>query len=81
MLDRAFETARLITKKGPEALATAKALLNRSLGGDHDENLRAECSTLAQAIMSAEGREGLAAFVEKRPPGLRTRVTTLGGRA
>ncbi len=69
VLDRAFETARLITKKGPEALAAAKALLNRSLGGDHDENLRAECSALAEAIVGAEGREGLAAFVEKRPPG------------
>jgi enoyl-CoA hydratase len=69
VLARAFATARLVTRKGPEALAAAKSLLNRSLGGDHDESLRAECTALAHAILGAEGREGLAAFVEKRPPG------------
>ena len=30
------------TAKGPEALAAAKALLNRALSGDHTENLRRE---------------------------------------
>jgi enoyl-CoA hydratase len=69
VLDKAFETARLLTKKGPEALARAKALLNRALGGDHDENLRAESAALAEALLGAEAREGLAAFVEKRSPG------------
>jgi enoyl-CoA hydratase len=68
VLERAFETARVITKKGPEALAAAKALLNRALGGDHDQNLRAESAAFGKAVLGAEAREGLAAFVEKRPP-------------
>ena len=69
VLGKAIETARLLTKKGPEALAAAKALLNRALGGDHEENLRAESAALAEALLGAEAREGLAAFVEKRSPG------------
>jgi enoyl-CoA hydratase len=69
VLDRAYETARLTTKKGPEALAAAKALLNRALGGDHGANLQAEGEALAEVLPRAEAREGLAAFVEKRPPG------------
>ena len=68
MLDKAYETARLVTAKGPEAVAAAKALLNRALGGDHAENLRAEAETLAALLPGAEATEGLGAFVEKRTP-------------
>ena len=66
MLDKAYETARLVTAKGPEALAVAKALLNRALQGDHPANLEAEADALADALPGAEAREGLSAFVEKR---------------
>jgi enoyl-CoA hydratase len=70
VLEKAYETARLTTKKGPEALAAAKALLNRSLGGDeHAAILQSEGEALAEVLPGAEAREGLAAFVEKRPPG------------
>ena len=69
VLDKAYDTARLTTKKGPEALAAAKALLNRALGGDHAANLQAEGEALAEVLPGAEAREGLAAFVEKRSPG------------
>src|SRR6516162_9770550 len=69
VLEKAHETARLITKKGPEALAAAKRLLNLALGGDHAANLRAEGEGLAEALTGPEAREGLAAFVEKRTPG------------
>jgi enoyl-CoA hydratase len=69
VLDKAYETARLTTKKGPEALAAAKALLNRALGGDHAANLAAEGEALAEVLPGSEAREGLAAFVEKRSPG------------
>jgi len=69
VLDKAYETARLTTKKGPQALASAKALLNRTLQGDHVENLRVEGAALADVLPGAEAREGLAAFVEKRSPG------------
>ena len=66
---QAYETARLVTKKGPESVAAAKALLNRALQGDHAENLRVEGEALADVLPGAEAREGLAAFVEKRSPG------------
>jgi enoyl-CoA hydratase len=69
VLDRAYESARLVTKKGPESVAAAKALLNRALQGDHTENLRVEGEALAEVLPGAEAREGLAAFVEKRSPG------------
>ena len=69
VLERAYETARLVTAKGPEALAAAKALLNRALGGDHTANLQAEEDALAATLTGSEAREGLAAFVEKRSPG------------
>jgi enoyl-CoA hydratase len=71
VLDKAYETARLTTAKGPEAVAAAKALLNRALQGDHVQNLRDEEQALAEVLPAAEAREGLAAFVEKRAPGFR----------
>ena len=69
VLDAAYATARLTTKKGPEAVAAAKALLNRALQGDHLQNLRDEATALADVLPAGEAREGLAAFIEKRPPG------------
>ena len=66
VLDKAYETARLVTTKGPHALAAAKALLNRALQGDGAENLRDEAAALTGALLGAEAREGLGAFVEKR---------------
>jgi enoyl-CoA hydratase len=69
VLDRAYESARLVTKKGPESVGAAKALLNRALQGDHTENLRVEGEALAEVLPGGEAREGLAAFVEKRSPG------------
>ena len=68
VLDKAYESARLVTRKGPESIAAAKALLNRTLQGDHTENLRAEGEALGEVLPGAEAREGLAAFVEKRAP-------------
>ncbi len=67
VLERAYEAARLVTGKGPEALAAAKALLNRALQGDHDASLEAEARALADALTGEEAREGLGAFIEKRP--------------
>jgi enoyl-CoA hydratase len=69
VLEKAQEIARLLTRKGPEALAAAKHLLNLALGGDHAANLLAEGEGLAEALTGPEAREGLAAFVEKRAPG------------
>jgi enoyl-CoA hydratase len=67
VLEKAYETARLVTTKGPRALAAAKVLLNRALQGDHAANLQAEADALADVLPGAEAREGLGAFIDKRP--------------
>ncbi len=63
VLDRALETARTLAAKSPVALRIAKELLNRSPGA-----LDAELESFAELFASEDAKEGLAAFVEKRPP-------------
>jgi enoyl-CoA hydratase len=67
-LEKALDTARLLAAKSPVALAAAKRAVNRALGGMHDENLRAEAGEFGGLFASADAKEGLAAFVEKREP-------------
>jgi methylglutaconyl-CoA hydratase len=60
-----------LMKNGPESMATTKQLVNR-LSGVHlsATALRGEVSQIiASARASAEGREGVAAFLEKRAAG------------
>jgi enoyl-CoA hydratase/carnithine racemase len=45
-----------------------KELANRALGGIHDDNLAAEGETFAELFATADAKEGLTAFVEKRDP-------------
>jgi enoyl-CoA hydratase len=68
VLDRAREVAVTIASKGPQAIAAAKALCNRSLQGEHTANLDEEARVFGELLEGAEAREGLSAFVEKRPP-------------
>jgi 2-(1,2-epoxy-1,2-dihydrophenyl)acetyl-CoA isomerase len=57
---------------GPtRALGAAKRLLRQSLDHDLSEQLDAEAAAMVAAGRSADGREGVAAFVEKRPPAFR----------
>jgi enoyl-CoA hydratase len=68
VLDRALETARLLAAKSPVALAAAKAATNRALQGGHAENLQSEADHFGELFASADAKEGLTAFVEKREP-------------
>jgi enoyl-CoA hydratase len=68
VLDQARETARLLATRSPHALRVMKELANRALGGDHEQNLRAEGESFGALFSSADAREGLRAFVEKREP-------------
>lgn len=55
---------------GPEALADAKALISDVSGRAVDEDLlRLTARRIAARRASDEGREGIAAFLEKRKPG------------
>ncbi len=68
VLDKALETARLLSTKSPLALAAAKRALNHALQGDHVANLEAEYTEFGGLFASADAKEGLTAFIEKREP-------------
>jgi enoyl-CoA hydratase len=65
VLDKALEAAALLASKSPVALRSAKALLNWA-GGSYEESLAEEARIFGELFGSADTREGLAAFVEKR---------------
>ena len=50
------------------AMGNAKRLLRASLGNDLEQQMELESLALAEAAGSADGQEGIAAFVAKRPP-------------
>ncbi|MHC4605834.1 MAG: enoyl-CoA hydratase-related protein [Planctomycetota bacterium] len=63
-----LDVANAVLNNGPEAVAAAKALI-RSLGDmKRDEALAHTVAALARARTSPEGKEGLKAILEKRPP-------------
>jgi enoyl-CoA hydratase len=68
VLDRALETAHDLAAKSTLALALAKRLCNLTLGDDHYGSLETEADEFGALFASADAKEGLTAFVEKRPP-------------
>lgn len=60
--------AEMLLKGGPEALAITKRLVRDLPGVSFDEGLRQMTALSAQRFTSEEGQEGIAAFMEKRPP-------------
>ena len=68
VLDKALDTARLLASKSPLALAAAKRALNNALQGDHVANLQREYTEFGGLFASADAKEGLTAFIEKRKP-------------
>jgi enoyl-CoA hydratase len=66
VLDTALEVARGLAEKAPLALAAAKSLINRA-----PDALGAEAEEFGALFASADTKEGLSAFVEKRKPEFR----------
>lgn len=66
LINRARETAHLLTEKGPLALKLAKRLINENhrIGGE----LQSEIAFFADCFRTADSHEGINAFLEKRPP-------------
>ena len=63
------ETIKHLLNGGPAAQVAAKDLIRRVTGASIDEALRRDTATrIADARASAEGKEGIAAFLEKRKP-------------
>jgi methylglutaconyl-CoA hydratase len=69
-LDEAVERkVAALLSSGPEAVAAAKDLIDRVSGMTVEEAFSYTARIIAERRASDEGREGLAAFLEKRPPG------------
>ncbi|MER6948613.1 enoyl-CoA hydratase family protein [Nonomuraea sp. NPDC000554] len=60
--------AGMLTKGGPEALAITKQLVREVPAMSFEEGLQRMTELSAQRFTSEEGQEGIAAFMEKRPP-------------
>lgn len=70
LLDAAVQRQiELLLKAGPSAAASAKTLVRRvAAGADRDTLDAANADLIARLRISPEGQEGIAAFLEKRPP-------------
>lgn len=67
---RAEQLSRRLLQNGPRAMAEVKALVAEvALSSLDDELIADTAERIAETRASAEGREGLSAFLEKRKPG------------
>lgn len=67
LMDEAFETAKVMMKKGPVALAIVKQVLNHSLDTDRATGFLAEQLGFMALLGTEDKIEGTTAFLEKRP--------------
>ena len=65
-LDEAVRVAESLVECAPLALATTKRLLDEATARPHD--LRGAAAISAAVRSSEEAKEGIRAFVDKRPP-------------
>jgi enoyl-CoA hydratase len=73
LLAKTMEVAQALAAKGPLSLASAKDAVNRSLAGDHAGNLEQEADDFGELFSSEDAKEGMMAFVDKRPATFRGR--------
>jgi methylglutaconyl-CoA hydratase len=66
--DRAVELARIIDEKGPIALRAAKEAIDMGSEVNIEQGLEIEKACYDKVIYTADRKEGLKAFVEKRKP-------------
>ncbi len=68
VVDAAVKTAELIASKGPVAVASAKAALHKGADLALAQANQLEVEMFSQLFATADQREGMAAFLAKRPP-------------
>jgi enoyl-CoA hydratase len=68
LLDQAFALARKIVAKSPLAVAACLGSVTRGLNVPIDEALAIEASYFARMVPTADIREGITAWVERRTP-------------
>ena len=66
LMNKALELAKIIKKRGPEALAKAKKLIQEGKDLNLKEGLKKEAEEFAALFETENAREGMKAFVEKR---------------
>jgi methylglutaconyl-CoA hydratase len=72
LMTEARRIAEILLQNGPQAVREAKALVAHVSGRENDAGLRAETARrIARLRATPEGREGVAAFLEKRKPSWR----------
>jgi enoyl-CoA hydratase len=68
LLEEAKKMAKKILAKGPVAIAMAKRAVNEGLEMDLKEGLKLEAKLFGELFDTFDMREGVKAFLEKRPP-------------
>ena len=66
LLDGAMETARSFAKNAPIAVKYAKACIDRGMQTDIDSGIACENELFAMCFATADQKEGMGAFLEKR---------------
>ena len=75
LMEETLKTAAEIASKGRVALRAAKQAVNHGLYVDLETGCRIEIDAFALTLASADAREGTAAFLEKRKPAFKGRLT------
>jgi enoyl-CoA hydratase len=68
LIDRCKEVARRMVSRGPTALSMAKQAVRRGAHLSMADGLRLEADLFGMISSTAEMKEGMAAFLEKRKP-------------
>jgi enoyl-CoA hydratase/carnithine racemase len=68
LLARAQEMADAVAAQAPGAVATIKRIVREGADAPLPTALSLEQDATARLIVSDDAREGIAAFIEKRPP-------------
>ena len=66
LLDGAMEMARSFAKNAPIAVKYAKACIDRGMQTDIDSGIACENELFAMCFATADQKEGMGAFLEKR---------------
>ena len=68
LMPRALELAASIAKNGPTAVRSAKRLIQLAFNGQQASGLESELHLFGRSFGTPEQREGMRAFLAKRPP-------------